>query len=225
MAFRFDSTIKAGDILTSLTILLSVVALLLSLAKDRDSRVREQANRVRAAAASTLVKLDRWQSVQLSLYQEMQPMFVELSEDLRKEYDVAVVRDKFWKHVNVARTKIAAQVLEEQLGTAYADLLTHFPAARQQVLDAFSQLSDAEKRSTDLFMGTGERSILSLHGKQSEYQTAHLGNLLREAGGRGADQLKRDSDKVLASVREYLFRVIAMADEDLVNVARQSATQ
>ena len=34
----------------------------------------------RAAAAATLVKLDRWQALQLSLYQELQPNFVELSD-------------------------------------------------------------------------------------------------------------------------------------------------
>ena len=221
MELQFESTIKAGDILTSITILLSVVALLLSLAKDRDTRVREEANRVRTAAATTLVKLDRWQGLQLSLYQELQPTFVELSEDLAKQYNVVIVRDKFWKQVNLGRTKVAGQVLEEQLGTAYADLLTHFPSARRKVVDAFSELANVEKRATQSFMGSGEQYILSLRDEQATYQTAHLGNLLRDAGDSGANQLKKESDQVLAPVREYLFRVIAMSDADLVDVARR----
>ena len=59
-ALKFDRTVKAGDVLTSITVLLSAVALTLSLARDAGSRTYEQANKVRAAAAQALVKLDRW---------------------------------------------------------------------------------------------------------------------------------------------------------------------
>lgn len=221
MALQFDRTIKAGDVLTSATIFLSVVALLLSLAKDRDTRIIEQANKVRAAAASTLVSFDRWQGVQLSLYQELQPTFVELSEDLAKQHDVVAVRDKFWKQVNLGRTRLANQVLEERLGTAYSDLLVHFPSARGRVVNAFSNLSEVETRVSQSFMRVGEQSILSLQGKKAEYQTAHLGNLLRDSGRKGAEEMQKESDKVLAPVREYLFKVIAMQDSELVNVARK----
>ena len=106
MALQFDRTIKAGDILTSITVMLSVIALVLSLAKDRATRVSDQANKVRAAAASAIVKLDRWQAVQLSMYQELQPTFVELSEELAKRYDVVATRDKFWRQVNLVRTRV-----------------------------------------------------------------------------------------------------------------------
>lgn len=67
MSLQFDKTIKAGDVLTSLTVTISVIALVLSLAKDRSSRTIDQANKVRSAAASAIVKLDRWQGLQLSL--------------------------------------------------------------------------------------------------------------------------------------------------------------
>ena len=118
MALRFDNTIKAGDILTSVTVLLAVITLVVSLAKDRATRVTDQANKVRSAAATTLVKLDRWQALQLSLYQELQPNFVELSEDLARQYDVVVVRDRFWKQVGQGRAKLAKQILDEQLGNS-----------------------------------------------------------------------------------------------------------
>lgn len=90
MPLQFDRTIKAGDILSSLTVLLSVVALVLSLSKDRAVRVTDQANKVRTAAASVIVKLDRWQAVQLSMYQDLQPVFVELSEDLAKSMTLSL---------------------------------------------------------------------------------------------------------------------------------------
>jgi hypothetical protein len=77
-----DRTIKISDLLTSLTILVSVITLTVSWSKDRLTREKEQADRVRSAAAKTLTQLDRWQALQLSIFRELQPVFVETSEML-----------------------------------------------------------------------------------------------------------------------------------------------
>jgi hypothetical protein len=60
---KFDWQIKIGDLLTSLTVLISVTALLISWSKDRMAREAEQADKVRGAAAIALTKLDRWQHI------------------------------------------------------------------------------------------------------------------------------------------------------------------
>jgi hypothetical protein len=220
MSLHFDRTIKAGDILTSLTVLLSVVTLVLSLAKDRDARSTEQANKVRGAAASAIVKLDRWQSVQLSLYQELQPSFVETSEAMVKKYDVVVARDSFWRQVNQERTRVARQVLEEQLGTAYVDILSHFPAARTKFVEAFAKLAIVEDDVANNFLAGSEQAILNLRGKQSNYQTADLGNALRAQAATNANELRKQSEAVIAPVRNYLLSVIALPDDKIINASR-----
>lgn len=221
MSFQLDKTIKAGDILTSLTIAISVIALLLSLAKDRNSRTVDQANKIRTAAASAIINLDRWQSVQVSMFQELQPTFVELSEGLAQKYDVIGVRDKFWRQVNAERTRIARQVLQEQLGTAYLDILAHFPAARTQYADSFAQLATVEDEVSNAFLAASEQAILSLKGKKVTYQTAHLGNALRAEALKSVSDLKARSETVIAPVRKYLLSVIALPDDEIVTRAAQ----
>lgn len=216
MPLQFDRTIKAGDILSSLTVLLSVVALVLSLSKDRAVRVTDQANKVRTAAASVIVKLDRWQAVQLSMYQDLQPVFVELSEDLAKKYDVVATRDRFWRDINAAKSRVSKQLLDEQIATAYVDIVSHVPAARSKVIDVLGKLAAVEERITGEFLRNGERGILSLKSKASTYQTAHLGNMLRGAAQQATTDLKSESDLALNPVREYLVGVIEMKDEDIV---------
>src|ERR1044071_799263 len=103
MSPRVDWTIKVRDVLTTLTVAISVAALVLSWSKDRAAQKTERANQVRAAAAGILTKLDRWQALQLSLYQELQPTFVEASEQLQKQYNIVVVRDQVWKNINAQR--------------------------------------------------------------------------------------------------------------------------
>lgn len=220
MDIQVDWSIKVGDLLTSATIVVSVVAMLLSLAKDRAGRALEQANRVRSAAAAALSKLDRWQALQLSLYQELQPAYVELSEELGKKFDVGYVRDQFWKKVNMERTRIAQRVVDEQLGTAYADLISHFPAARVKFTDAYARLNDLEVKITNDYLGESEMEIIHLEGTQKTYTTPVLGNALRRVANTHKRDLKNQSESVIAPVREYLFGVIALPDAQIIRASR-----
>lgn len=224
MPVHIEWTIKISDVLTSVTIIVSVVALLLSLAKDRAAKAAGQADRVRAAAAVAISKLDRWQALQVSLYQELQPGFVELSESLAEKYDVQHIRDQFWKRVNFARTNITQKVLDEQLGTAYSDLLSHFPAARRTFTDAFAKLSGVESAVTKSYLAKSEKAILSLEGKQKTYTTPTLGKALRKAATEHSDELLAKTEAVIAPVREFLFHVISLADTEILAASRVRAT-
>jgi hypothetical protein len=216
MRIRVDWSVKIGDILTSLTILVSVVALLISWSKDRITRETEQADRIRAAAANAVTKLDRWQALELSFYQELQPVFVETSEALRDNYDVVKVRDQLWKSINAERTKIASKVLEEQIQTAYADLLSHFPAARAKFVDAFAKLSETEDHVTTKFLADTERDVLDFEGRQKRYVTAMLGNALRATAVKRKNELRESTTQLIQPVREYLFGVIAKTDTEIL---------
>ncbi|HUX62219.1 hypothetical protein [Sulfuricella sp.] len=224
MKLQFDKTIKAGDILTSLTIALSVIALVLSLAKDRESRAVDQGIMIRIAAANAIVKLDRWQSVQLSLYQELKPSFVESSESLEKKYDVEAVRNKFWRLVNGERIRISHQLLDEQLGTTYLDILSHFPAARAQYIEAFSKLATVEKQVSSDFLRKSQQTILNLDGKRSTYQMAVLVNTLQAQARKSESELKSKSDEVIAPVRDYLLKIIDLPDEKIIDASHNKQT-
>jgi len=225
MRLKLDWSIKVSDLLTSITIVVSVIALLISWSKDREAKLTEQANRVRVAAATAIAKLDRWQALQLSMYRELQPTYVEMSEILADRYDVQRVRDQFWKRVNVERTRIAQKVLEEQLGTAYSDLLSHFPAARDKFTDAFVKLSAVESAVTENYLGASEHAILSLEGKQKDYMTPILGNALRQAAATHSVSLQTESEAIIGPVREYLFKVISLPDSELISASRRTANK
>jgi hypothetical protein len=220
MTIQFDSQVKAGDILTSVSLFLSAFALIVSLAKDRATRVADQANKVRLAAATTLVKFDRWQNVQNSFYDELLPDFVALSQDLKKDYDVVAVRDRFWIKGVQARARVQKKVSDEQLATGYVDLLTHFPAARDKFAFAFSYAVSLAKIASSEFMAKSEQAIFQFKGKQSTYHTASLGNAFLQEALASASRLHDKVDKEFEPVRRYLFAVIALPDDKLVNASR-----
>jgi hypothetical protein len=222
MSPRVDWSIKVRDVLTTLTIAISVAALLLSWSKDRAAQKTERANRVRGAAADVLTKLDRWQALQLSLYQELQPTFVEASEQLKKQYDIVLVRDQLWKSINAQRTRIASKILEEHLETAYAELLSHFPAAHAKFTETYEKLTAIEEANTTNFLAATEQDVFAFAGKQEQYKTAMLGNALRKTATQYHSELRKETQDVIRPMREYLFNVISKTDDEILDAARHS---
>jgi hypothetical protein len=223
MSRRVDWSIKVRDVLTTLTIAISVTALVLSWSKDRAAQKTERANRVRDAAASILTKLDRWQALQLSLYQELQPAFVEASEQLQKQYDTVLVRDQVWKSVNAQRTHIASKILEEHLEIAYAEILPHFPAARAKFTEAYEKLTAIEEANTMNFLAATEEDVLAFDGKEKHYTTAMLGNALRKSATQYRSELRKETEEVIQPMREYLFDVISKTDDEILGAARSTS--
>ncbi|MDO8434125.1 MAG: hypothetical protein Q7S58_17135 [Candidatus Binatus sp.] len=216
MAFTFDWTLKASDILTSLTIIVSVVALLTAWTKDRDSRTREQADRVRTAAAKTLVKLERWQGLQRSLYSELHPVYVETSEILSKRFDVVSARDYLWKRISAQRVHIASRVLDEGIETAYVDLFAYHPSVRSTFLEAVAKLKENEEVAASLLLRDTQAAVMSFEGKRAGYTTAMLGNALREAAFPIEQKLMQSSSQTLAPIRDELYALISSDDRDIL---------
>jgi hypothetical protein len=179
---------------------------------------------VRSAAAKTLTQLDRWQALQLSIFRELQPVFVEASEMLVDNFNVIKVRDYLWKTINIQRTHIASKVLEEQIGTAYVDLLSHFPTVRSVFLNAFNQLKQTEARIMEAFLADTEGDVLSLYERKNEYTTAMLGNALRRTAVKHSEQLETSTNQIIQPVREFLFEIIGKADKEILKVTTKLDT-
>jgi hypothetical protein len=174
-----DWSIKVGDILTSLTIIVSVVALIITWTKDQKIRETRQADLIRSAAASAITKLDRWQALQYSLYQELQPEFIIASEKLIEEFNVIKVRDYLWKIISNKGMEVSSKVLEEQITTSYVNLLANFPDTRNQFITMFQALNEAEIEISGKFLEQSQEDVMAFEAKKENYTTAMLGNKLR----------------------------------------------
>lgn len=223
MAFTFDRTIKASDVLTSLTIIVSVVALVMTLNKDRDARIREQANQVRIAAAKTLAKMERWQALQKSLYTELEPVYVETSEMLSRDYDVLKARDSLWKAISAERVRIADRLLGESIETAYVDLFAYHPSIRRKFLAALAELETAADQATGQLLRATQTAVMSFEGKKEGCTSALLGNALRGASHPIQQAFIETTQRTLAPIREDLYALVSSDDETILAVRTGTA--
>jgi hypothetical protein len=212
----FDWSVKFGDILTSLTIIVSVTALLISWSKDRATNESAQANAIRSAAAQGLTKIDRWQLLHLSLYQRLQPTFVETSERLAVDSDAVSARDYLWKQINSERSRIAQTVLDEEILTSYVSLLPHFPDSRSQFISLFQHLGEIEERVSGDFLEASQKDVLSFDNTPT-YTSALLGNALRTTAAQHRAMFEDATMKVIQPAKEFLLNVVARTDDELLS--------
>lgn len=218
--FTVTRDIKVGDILTSLSILISATVLLRAWAKDRRDRNKELADRIRSAAAKTLAKLDRWQELSLWLFQYTQPLFIETSEMLVKSFDVIAARDYFWKKANEARINISGRMLDEEIEVAYVDLYGYHPAVRGLFVKAIDKLKEDEEVVFQDFIESSQDAIRSYDNATEGYQSAQLGNELREIAFHFGSMLKEKTDKTLEPIQEFLVDIISESDAEILKRKR-----
>lgn len=217
---QIDWNIKVSDILTSLTILVSVVTLTITWTKDQTTREQHQADIVRLAAASIITKLDRWQALQLSLYQELQPEFIITSEKLSEDFNIIKFRDYLWKAIDNKRTAISSKVLEEQISTSYISLLAYFPETRGQFMTLFEALNKAEEEISSSFLVQTQKDIMAFENREKNYTSAMLGNALRKTATEHKRKFINESSKIIESQKVFLFDVISRNNKQILYSTR-----
>jgi transposase len=217
---KFDPSVKLGDLLTTLSILVAIAALLTTSVRDRELRQHEQAEKVRDSSARTLAKLQRWQEVSISLFQDIQPLFVDTSEKLGTTLDVEASRDYLWKGMTQARAATAQKILSEQVENAYVDLYGFDPNIRSNLTAVFADLNRAEEEMIDALIIACQEDVLTV--EQSGYKPAILGNRLRETAATYREQYKQRLQAILKPPADYLAALVLRTDDQLLKMPTSS---
>jgi hypothetical protein len=212
---HLDPTYKVGDLVTSASVLIALIGFLYSWSKDRKLRTKEYADRVRAAAATTLAKIDRCESLFLSYFNFIQPVITEADDLIAKTHNAVECRDFFWKQAIKTRLDILKQYDAEQIELSYAPLLPF----RSDIYQIFRYAIDNAKQAEDhLFwetLGFFQVAILRMADDPDIY-SAKLGNALRGVLAVQERTYKRDLGEKFADVRRFLQEIIGSSDKNLV---------
>jgi hypothetical protein len=182
------------------------------MAKDRRSREREFGDRVRAAAARTLGKLERWQQLAARLYQDVQPLFVDVSQKLHAELDAEAARDLLWRELSVVRTAAEQRIVDEEIESAYVELYPYHPSVQQRFAETMSRLKEIDAAVYFEFVRRSQEQVLAYKGARRDYTPSLLGNDLRLESARAERRLVGELERAIAPIREFLVGVISLSD-------------
>jgi hypothetical protein len=212
-----DSTISVGDLLTSLSILVAVGTLAASWWRDRQLRRGEIADRIRAAAGRTIARLERWEEIIQALFVESQPVFVEVSEQLAKDFDAASARDRLWRELNRVRLTLLQEIRREEIETSYVEICTYHPHLRETFSQVVSKIKSTENAIFDGFLKETELDVLHYSGTDAQsYDSAWLGNRLRATAKTWSLQCREDVAAASSSLRGLLIALVAQSNGELL---------
>ena len=222
MGFEFKKEITVGNLVTTISVLVTIIALLISWSEDRSLKMHEQANEVRNSAAKTMAKLERWREISLLLFDETQPYLIETSEMLKLNRDqdtVIEARDYLYKNIQHSQLLTKKRLVEEEIETAYFYLYGYHPKMKIQFERLFDRLQGLqEKMHNQLLLGTQAQVLKYLDRDMAEqdYTTATLGDNLRRVSADVREMSRKQIDNALAPMEKLLGKIVQQSDQSLI---------
>ena len=226
----FSRELKVGDLLTALTILISLATVVVSWNSDRRLRITKDADEIRLAAATTIGELERWEAISLSITADIQPAFVEAGEQLARSGLTPVnqkspvqVRDQLWKKFNELSTAIDRRILDERIESGYLKLFAYFPNTRTIYASTLKRLRTADTEMRKEFLAGIESNVLAFQKvNRDSLQSAEVGNALRrvaaEIGKKYSDRFRQER----AAAETFLVAKVGAKDDELLEQSRNA---
>lgn len=212
----FDPTVKLSDVITSLSFILAILALVYSQSKDRQTADDQRLVQARTVLSNGITKLERWAALSKSVFDEMQPTLVQTSEIWNEKNDVFAARDYLWRELNRIYTGVSTKILDEKISTAYIDLYRVSPTLPDNYRDTLDKLEKlAEKVRTDV-LGDTEGAVLSFKDRRGERFTAEMGNALRAAVSRDRQFFNDREHEIITPLLQRIVSDVAKKDSELL---------
>jgi hypothetical protein len=212
---EFERKLNIGHLLTVVSVLISIAALLVSRSKDQQLYAREQADRVRSAAGNALAGLERSSELAASLFDDLQPMFVRASERMASRAKPAVVRDLVWQETNAARAAVMRKMLDDNPQQAYVALYGYHPSLRDLVKAVTRQLEGRDDKVFSEFIAALEGEVLARRVDGPD-ETAIAGNAMRGLARHFQRCLAATRERTAAPLEQFLSALVLSSDDEIL---------
>lgn len=215
---EFKRTIDIGNILTVATIFLSVLGLLHTLNKDYDLQVRDQANQVRVSASDIIQRIDRLSSLPLLSSTKLQSSFVETSEFIEKDgqWLPLEARDFLWKRISDERERVEEEIYSGNLNVLVGHYFAYDPKVRGEYRNLVEKISTLRYQFFVSLSEETQRNIMDFAEKKQDYQTAEVGNKLRETAQAIKQKYRDKTQDAVQDLIGDLTSTIELEDEELM---------
>jgi hypothetical protein len=208
--------ITVGTLITVASVLISALALAYGWRNDRQLRRKEYADRIRRAASVITAKLDRWQSLVLRFFDDIQPLLLEVERAAAAGEDTTAARYALLRGLYEQRAVTAQRVAQEEIESAHVDLYGYDSRIHQLFSGAIDQLQEVNERAFDQMKDLVQREIAALPPAATTTHAVLQEDALRRESAEIADAYKRDSDPILNAFRNEVLKLIEADDDHIL---------
>lgn len=202
-----------------LAIFIPVIAFIYTLYKDRMLRKKEYADRIRTSAGTIVAKLERWKSLSLRFFEDIEPLLTETDFNLAKNRDFDRGRYDLWIGLEKARAISSQRIVDEQIEMAYKDLYGYDPNIENLFGRAVSELKKIYNYTYNNLLAETQDEIFEIEALYSfsemEIPGALLGNRLRTLNGIEEENCEKHMKKIIEPFRNELLNLINATDKQI----------
>lgn len=217
MGIKFDWTVKLSDILTSLSFVLAIIALVYNQAKDRSLADANRVQETRGLLSDSLGRLQRLRRLELSLFTDLGQKIVQTTEIWSREGNVVAARDYIWREIDgVYLEKVrTAQQEELQLGQIGLYKLNTLLAERYRT--KISEIEQLFAMTKEDMQEHSQQAVLSFQNDQSERVTAVMGNSLRQVVGEELARFDLNQKELSGPIEDEIVGHLKLGDSALLD--------
>jgi len=221
LKITFDPTIKLSDVITSLSFVLAVLALVLSQQKERSAIKAAQVSEARTVLSVSLTKLERWKDVSLSVFADVQPLIIQTTEIWAKDGNVEAARDYLWRELNQLIALVDRGIATEQIKVAHVSLYPISDSLPQRFRETIREMTNASDRiRTELILAMQD-VVLGFQNVGDPRITAVMGNRLREVVDPLRHRLDVQTDALIEPVRQRILAGLGLDEDALWRASRE----
>ena len=216
--------ISIGDILTIVSILVSVIALLISWQRNRELKRKDVADKIRHGAGMVVVKLQRWRELSIHYFEDIQPLITEVDMEFVKKGSIPEVMNTFWVKLSDLRTKTSQRIIDEQIETAYIDLFGFDPRIQILFNEVVNRLKLIDNSIYTQARYSTQADILTALSQPKKYKSSELGNKLRNTCYMLANECQQLMDGTIEPFSKEMIRLIELSDLQIVKRKFKTST-
>jgi len=214
MRIKLKSDISMGELLTSLSILISLTALLINWNKDRQIEVKRQSAAIKELSIQAFSNVVFWKDLNLHFFDRADVTIKDAARLFALNKKNILTRDLFAKEINQIRNEIDYEILQKDLKTFHFKLLNYGLDPDSTFIRTITYINTILEINYKDYQQDTERIILSEEIPKTK-ETAILGDKLRSINNvyrrKTKDLFKLESTKL----QDYLHSIIIKTDQEI----------
>ncbi len=221
--FSLKREIDLSGLLTPLSILIALLALLNTWSADRNLRSKQYADSVRASASVVTAKLERWGTLADRYFDDIQHALIVASEKTAATHRPEPAKRDLFDALREAEGKASQRIVDEQLEISYMELYRYVPSLRPPFDKIKDEIEEKEKASHRRLEKQLQNDILFEKELLEATESVAMGERLRKDVQSERELLHRQIQQITQPLRENMLKLINLSDEDLLDSQKRAS--
>ncbi len=215
MKLKFRNEVSMGEMLTSISILISLVGVSINWYQDRQIVIKKQSTQMKELSIKAFSNVLSWKDLNLHFYDRAEILIEEVAQSFASKKDKILARDIFWKGVTAIKNELDYEILQKDLKTFHFILLSNGLDYDSTFLITITYVNKILELNHKDYLQETQKAILTEDIKNS-LQTAILGNRLRAINDHYRNKTREIFKAESKKLESYLHSVIVATDKEIV---------